>query len=524
MYEENGNPYEPVQAPKKRGKKVLLVLLALVIAAAVALPLTSQLRTYAVAMARFDRGEYEAAAQSFAEIPGYKDADEYELLSRYRLAHSYRDTKRYLEAAEIYEVLGSYEDSAQYALECYYRQGKQAAKDDEWFQAIEYFTLAQDYADAAEERLKAIYNHGHALFLEGDYQQAQQYFQQLEGNYPDGTSPHFRNLEEAAVYLKQEAENLSSTIVCYIAEMPEAYKKNDALWAAMGNYFSFQRGTVLYHQKDLRFSAAVNYYPGERMVYAWRTGDDSLLSQEEKEVLELSVSLVEQAKGECETALELEQWLYDFLCRNVVYESPDMDVPDEEYLQLRQLNCLGALVDGKANCQGYTDAFYLLGTLAGLDVCKMTGVAEEPHCWNGVTIDGKLYITDVTFGDLDIVEDGAVNYINFNCGHDATVYEINGGAQIFPNLAEEDDLSAGYYGYNDCVFESLEDAADYLLGQYKKNGKGWAYAVVTDSQLTSEELYDAFDGSMSRLYVYSIRWTEVIEYYAGNTYFAICWN
>ena len=115
--------------------------------------------------------------------------------------------------------------------------------------------------------------------------------------------------------------------------------------------------------KTLHITA--NYHAGVRIYRAWETGDVSGLSAEEMQVLELATELVAQAWEYSDDPLEVELYLYNWLCEHVEYESPDMDVDEQTFMDLRQLSCVGAMLDGKANCQGYTDAFYLLGK-AGL--------------------------------------------------------------------------------------------------------------------------------------------------------------
>lgn len=63
----------------------------------------------------------------------------------------------------------------------------------------------------------------------------------------------------------------------------------------------------------------------------------------------------------------------------------------------------GALVEGYAVCGGYSNAYKILGLMAGLDVRYVPGYtsARENHAWNLVKIDGKFYHTDVTWNDLD---------------------------------------------------------------------------------------------------------------------------
>ena len=69
--------------------------------------------------------------------------------------------------------------------------------------------------------------------------------------------------------------------------------------------------------------------------------------------------------------------------------------------QPRFTTAIGALIDGKANCQGYSDAFYMLGRMLGWNVGRMGGQAGgDSHLWNTITLkNGKTYCVDVTWGD-----------------------------------------------------------------------------------------------------------------------------
>lgn len=66
----------------------------------------------------------------------------------------------------------------------------------------------------------------------------------------------------------------------------------------------------------------------------------------------------------------------------------------------------GALIDGKAVCQGYAEAFQYLLRRVGIQSFIVTGVGvnadgEIPHAWNLVRIDNKYYHTDLTWDDAD---------------------------------------------------------------------------------------------------------------------------
>lgn len=60
----------------------------------------------------------------------------------------------------------------------------------------------------------------------------------------------------------------------------------------------------------------------------------------------------------------------------------------------------GAIVEGKAVCQGYALALRLLLSYVGIDSMVITGAAGgTPHAWNVVMIDGAWYHVDATWND-----------------------------------------------------------------------------------------------------------------------------
>lgn len=66
----------------------------------------------------------------------------------------------------------------------------------------------------------------------------------------------------------------------------------------------------------------------------------------------------------------------------------------------------GALGNGKAVCQGYTEAMDLLMNLVGVDVDQAISKSMD-HSWNSVKIDGKWYLLDATWDDTQKGSDEA---------------------------------------------------------------------------------------------------------------------
>ncbi|MBQ2996981.1 MAG: hypothetical protein IJE22_07125 [Oscillibacter sp.] len=89
---------------------------------------------------------------------------------------------------------------------------------------------------------------------------------------------------------------------------------------------------------------------------------------------------------------EIELEIHDRLAELVTY---DLSAPNQH-------NAYGAMVEGRAVCDGYTEAFqYLLGKV-GIQAYKVAGYSmNESHAWNLVRLDGSYYFADVTWDDQE---------------------------------------------------------------------------------------------------------------------------
>ena len=128
-------------------------------------------------------------------------------------------------------------------------------------------------------------------------------------------------------------------------------------------------------------------YPGTRVANVYLnggnlTGDDWILYNEAIEIVnEVNKFLSEKEKA---------KYIHDAICNRVKDYKNEND---------RNKTAIGALIDGYAHCQGFTDAFYMLGRMAGLNVGRIGGFINSggKHMWNTITFnDGKTYCVDVT--------------------------------------------------------------------------------------------------------------------------------
>lgn len=479
---------QAAQAPvKKTKKKVVISVISAILAAVIGFGvfwfLTADDRLYAKGVSYMENGDYAVALEIFLELADHKDSPELVKKCHYGLADSAR-------LRQFYDL------------------------------AREHYIAAGDYQDSAFQAQRMIYTMGHQAFVRGDYEEYEAWFEQLEVDASRFGAPHFRDLEEAAPFIMEQRETMPERINFYLGEMPESSLVNSL------------RNGLPYHYAYLQYFAGdkevlldtIVYYPGDRIYAAWEKGDTTALTEQEQQVLTLALQLVEQAKAQTETNLELQLWLHDWLCKQVAYESPNMEVKRVEYLELTELSCIGAMLEGKANCQGYTDAFGLLGRLAGLEVSRQFGVAGEGHTWNIIRLDGLWYIMDVTFDDMSDGGTDAWNYTYFNTGWDREVYEVFGGDIFTPDMAEDVHPTQNYFAHTQNTFTSASDAAYDLVSQALWEGKKWAYVKIDGTVVDVNSFGNTLYNTVARRISWSISWQYWVYDYNGDSYIIVQWN
>ncbi len=99
-------------------------------------------------------------------------------------------------------------------------------------------------------------------------------------------------------------------------------------------------------------------------------------------------------------AYETERYLHDRLISRCSY---DMAAAENDTAAApNAYTAYGALVEGKAVCEGYAKAMQLLLQKLSIPVTLVTGTAKEnneAHMWNMVTINGENYHLDPTWND-----------------------------------------------------------------------------------------------------------------------------
>ena len=185
---------------------------------------------------------------------------------------------------------------------------------------------------------------------------------------------------------------------------------------------------------------------------------------------------VEKVYNECVTPgmsdFEIELALHDRVisqCKYLGSDSP-YDVQHSAY---------GALIDKEAVCDGYSKAFTLLLTRAGIDSQVVYGTAGGGHAWNQVKIDGSWYMVDSTWDDPEYSskkETAFHPYFNVSDEYLSLNHKwMNEGYNACTTMK---DNYFNHYGY---VYSGQSDYESALKERIKEGGSGVYESVITDS-------------------------------------------
>lgn len=227
--------------------------------------------------------------------------------------------------------------------------------------------------------------------------------------------------QEFSLRMSQHAEQLEETFDIPCTDAVKRQVMGDSVMGVMLlSEISENCGIVSYSYRETKDGVHIAncvYYEGQRMLYAYRTGNTGFLTARERQALTVAQQIAAGAQGD---ALARERYIHDALCQRTAYQT------DDRTGHLERDGALGPLLNGEADCDGYSDAFFLLGNMAGLNVRYQHGEATnlaDPdlgdakiksgrHMWNLVNVNGQWAMMDVTWDDGN--ETPSHLYFNFD--------------------------------------------------------------------------------------------------------------
>jgi hypothetical protein len=155
---------------------------------------------------------------------------------------------------------------------------------------------------------------------------------------------------------------------------------------------------------------------------------------------------------------ERELYIHDTLAKRVTY---DLEAENAH-------NAYGAIAEGRAVCDGYSEAFHYLLRRAGIQSFVVIGSSENPatkqavgHAWNIVRIDGKYYHTDLTWND----QGDKIYHAYFNL----TDAEIKEDHEITETAYELPECNSGEANYFNVKGGKISSYTVQTIGALLKN-------------------------------------------------------
>ena len=208
--------------------------------------------------------------------------------------------------------------------------------------------------------------------------------------------------DEAAAELREAMKNREKTVTVGVIEDVDQDSLKKLIGALIrsavthtgvpdeGDYINFQYSNYKGSAKTTRVRGKTGVELRYRLGYYDDAAQEAELDAKVKEIIG-SLQLEDKSDYEKLAAI------HDYICDNVEYDSDDgSNLTRTAY---------DALVNGRAVCQGYSNALYRLLLEAGVDnrIVFGNGVEENgvtmPHTWNLVGLYGDYYYVDVTWDD-----------------------------------------------------------------------------------------------------------------------------
>ena len=309
--------------------------------------------------------------------------------------------------------------------------------------------------------------------------------ERLQGGLSDARDdeelPVFDSMDALVAHLTARTAALDTSIrFKYEGEaLNRVFRSEDLAYDLLSNIAGiYNYSYVVWEDEDYneyRYDSIV-YPVGFRLARSYLNGDTSALSADELRALEKALAIASEARNLYSSEYEREMYIHDAICSLTEYElganASELDYHD---------TAEGVLLWGRAECDGYADAFYLICTLAGLEAGYQTGEAFDPqrgisagHQWNRIKLNGQWLFVDVTWDDMTSGGHSNVNsYTYANVGANCLPDHTWRDAAVPVQLAPEMDWS---------VFP-------YTSGQL--NSTGYA-AYYTDMKQALQNVYAEF--------------------------------
>ena len=219
------------------------------------------------------------------------------------------------------------------------------------------------------------------------------------------------------------------------------------------------------------------------------------------------IESVPDGLDEYETVL----YVHDYIADNCEYDYAGLKTGESNIMY----TAYGALVEGKAVCQGYAEAYSYVMRRLGFDAGTVQGDTYNfaGHAWNYIKINGEYYWVDITWDDAGKGNPTSHTYFLFNDEMQSHTRYLDWDQNFGPVC---DSLTDNYFVKNglyfekydrDAVGEKIENCSDSMIELRFADFDTYKEAV--DDLIGSKKLGKFFSSSYSyyrddRSYVLSV--------------------
>lgn len=267
----------------------------------------------------------------------------------------------------------------------------------------------------------------------------------------------------------------------YVREMALTYSSYALIVEDAENLHSAKEYMALYPEiEDMEIEKIERYRNGicvvfqnvetvydANLCYAIRTGEMSVLTDAEQELLVYLNEVLDTTGARKLTGVDAVKVLHDYLVLNLKYDSS---------LQMISHSPEGVMKNKTAVCDGYARTLRLLLLLLDMECEIVSGTAgDESHAWNLVKTEDGWYHVDVTWDDPVPDVEGKVSYLYFlkNDAEMAKTHrwdsEITSTGTAYDGYAYREYLCDSYETIRS-VYERQIQKEEYLVFCYPKDG------------------------------------------------------
>lgn len=286
-------------------------------------------------------------------------------------------------------------------------------------------------------------------------------------------------------------------------ELYSILSRNDFayLHAVESNCGIYLRDMNYSDEKRMLTYTNIEYYPGYYIAQSLKLGETWRISGRLLTLYKEARQILQDVKARCGSdRLALQSGLQEAIMSRVEYLKGFSDGDQD--------TAYGALLNGRCECDGYADAFYLLADIAGFNVRFQQGkdiTDGESHLWNVIEHDGMWFFTDLTWCDST----NDFHHLYSNIGKDVAAqgYVWVEECSLVPLQAY---TSRNYYFYlrENVYFQDHQEAASYVNRQLRAGSSRVEILVNRTANQDIETFADGFCDRINVSYRANYKYTD----------------